>query len=289
MTDPSPHEALQTRMLAGQAIAVQRMKPDTGRTSHLSGLTVNENLLLASIGWEAVDLCSGAAVWGMRRDTVNVWGADQDARASLALGSAMALAVDRLEARCQASGGHGVIGVDILTEIEPRYVSVNLLGTAVRPAGSSRTAGRAFTSNLTPQGFVLLLDAGWMPLGLASGCQFVRSYRRGAAQTMAQKFQNVELTNPTQALATAREETMIQLEERAHAFGGQGIVQVSLSSGPVRFATHVLSFSAWGTVVARASPDGRHPAPRTVISMNDDSELFDPSMLVAAPMANATD
>src|SRR5277367_3708754 len=109
MTSPSPGEALQKRMLAGQATSVQRLPPDTGTTSRLSGLTLNENLLLGSMGWEAVDLCSGAAVWGMRRDTINTWGSDQDARASLAFGAAMRAAVDRLEASCRTSGGHGVI------------------------------------------------------------------------------------------------------------------------------------------------------------------------------------
>jgi uncharacterized protein YbjQ (UPF0145 family) len=276
MTEPLSHETLRKRMLAGQAAAIQGSKSDTHQDSRLSGLSVNEDLLLGSIGWE----------WGMRRDTVNTWGADQDARASLALGEAMRAAVDRLEANCRRSGGHGVIGVDIRTEIEPRYIVVNLLGTAVRPGKSSKVPDRAFTSNLTPQAFVLLQEAGWTVLGLTSGCQFVRSYRRSATQTVTQKVQNVELTNPTQALATARVETMIQLEERARAFGGQGVVEVSLSSGPVRFATHVESFTAWGTVVANTSIDGqRHPSPRLAVSMNDLDQGFKASALIAKPTA----
>jgi uncharacterized protein YbjQ (UPF0145 family) len=283
MTSPPPGEALRKRMLAGQAIAVQRLPPDTGTGSRLSGLTLNENLLLGSMGWEAVDLCSGAAVWGMRRDTVNTWGADQDARASLAFGAAMRAAIDRLETSCRTSSGHGVIGVELLTEIEPRYLSVNLLGTAVRSQGSTKAPDRGFTSNLTPQAFVLLLEAGWKVLGLTSGCHFVRFHRRSAARTVAEKTQNVELTNPTQALATARTETMIQLVEGAQALGGQGVVEVSLSSGPVRFATQVQSFAAWGTVVARASADERHPSPQVAVSMNDDDELFAPAALRTEP------
>jgi uncharacterized protein YbjQ (UPF0145 family) len=286
MTGPSSSDNLRKLMLAGQTVAAQRKAPNAHEDSRLSGLSVNENLLLGSIGWEPIDLCSGAAVWGMRRDTINTWGADQDARASFALGDAMRAAVDRLEANCRTSGGHGVIGVAIRTEIEPRYVSVNLLGTAVRPGGSSEVPERAFTSNLTPQAFVLLQEAGWAVLGLTSGCQFVRSYRRSATQTVTQQVQNVELTNPTQALATARAETMIQLEERARAFGGQGVIEVLLSSGPVRFATHVQSFTAWGTVVKSTSIDGpRHPSPRLAVSMNDLEQRFDASALIAKPTA----
>jgi uncharacterized protein YbjQ (UPF0145 family) len=267
-------------MLAGQAAAILRSEPDTNQEPRLSGLSVNEDLLLGSIGWESIYLCSGAAVWGMRRDTINTWGADQDARASLAFGEAMRNAVDRLEASCRASGGHGVIGVDIRIETEPRYISVNLVGTAVRPGRGIDVPERAFTSNLSAQAFVLLQEAGWSVLGLASGCQFVRSYRRSAAQTVTQKVRNVELTNPTQALATARAETMNQLEERARAFGGQGVIEVSVSSGPVRFATHVQSFTAWGTVVASPSIDGqRHPSPRMAVSMDDLNRGFEVSAL----------
>jgi uncharacterized protein YbjQ (UPF0145 family) len=271
-------------MLTGQAAAIQGSKPDTHQDPRLSGLSVNEDLLLGSIGWESIDVCSGAAVWGMRRDTVNTWGADQDARASLAFGAAMRAAVDRLQANCRTSGGHGVIGVDIRIEIEPRYISVNLLGTAIRPGRSSEVPDRAFTSNLTVQAFVLLREAGWTVLGLTSGCQFVRSYRRSAARTVTQKVQNVELTNPTQALASARAETMIQLEERARAFGGQGVIEVTLSSGPVRFATHVQSFTAWGTVVASPSIDRqRHLSPRVAVSMNDFDQGFEVSIKDSCP------
>jgi hypothetical protein len=104
---------------------------------------------------------------------------------------------------------------------------------------------------------------------------------------VTQKVQNVELTNPTQTLATARAETMIQLEERVRAYGGQGVVEVSSSSGPVRFATHVQSFTAWGTVVASASIGGqRHPSPRMTVSMNDLDQGFEASALRAKPKAS---
>jgi uncharacterized protein YbjQ (UPF0145 family) len=278
-------EVLRERMLAGQAAAVLRTRPGTNSIpSRVSGLTPNENFLVGSTGWEAIDVCSGAAVYGMRRDTVNIWGADQDARASDALGSAMAAAVERLEAQSLQSGGHGVIGVEIHTDVEPRYVAVNVVGTAIRPIGSSKSPDRAFASNLTSQAFVLLLEAEWSVLGLASGCQFVRAYRRRPTQAMVQKLQNVELTIPTQALAAARSATMTQLEARAKAIGGIGVVQMSLTSGPVPFATHVQSFVAWGTVVVRKSNNGRHPSPTTAVSMNDHERAFDPSALTAAPV-----
>jgi uncharacterized protein YbjQ (UPF0145 family) len=236
-------------------------------------------LFLAASGWEPVDIYSGAAVFGMRRDTVNTWGSTQDQRASEALASAMATAVQRLEARCRESGAHGVIATEIITEIEPRYGAIKLVGTGVRPVHTSRKPDRSFTSNLSPREFVLLGEAGWKPVGLASGGRFVRTYRRKPTQTMRQKVQNVELVNPTQALARARSETMALLEERARDFGGRGVVQLSLTSGRVEFATHVISFLAWGTAVTPTATDPRYRAPRTAVALNDDATVVDPGSL----------
>ena len=272
---------LRQRMIAAQKASTERhAKAQTKGTSPLSGLSTNETLFLAGSGWEPVDICSGAAVFGMRRDTVNTWGSTQDERASEALASAMAAAVRRLEDRCRDLSAHGVIGTEIITEIEPRYVAINLVGTGIRPVYTSREPDRSFTSNLTPREFVLLGEAGWKPVGLASGCRFVRACRRKPTQTVTQKVQNVELANPTQALARARFETMVLLEERARDFGGQGVIRLSLTSGPVPFATHVLSFVAWGTAVISTTTDSAYQVPRTAVVLNDADTQVDPASLV---------
>jgi uncharacterized protein YbjQ (UPF0145 family) len=271
-------------MMAAQKASTERQsKGGAEGPSRLSGLSTNETLFLIASGWEPVDICSGAAVFGMRRDTVNTWGSAQDQRASEALASAMSTAVQRLEARCRESAAHGVIGTEIITEIEPRYVAINLVGTGIRPVDTSREPDRSFTSNLSPREFVLLGEAGWKPVGLASGGRFVRAYRRNPTQTMRQKVQNVELVNPTKAFARARSETMALLEERARDFGGRGVVQLSLTSGRVEFATHVVSFLAWGTAVTPTAKDPRYPAPRTAITLNDDATAVDPGSLVGKP------
>ena len=277
MSDALLHE----RMLTAQAAAVSSSsKSEPANSSVLSALSSNETLLLASSGWETLDVCNGAAVYGMRRDTVNTWGSDQDARASKALNSAMAEAVRRLEASCEASEAHGVIGTQILVEIQPRYVAINMIGTAVRPFRTTKPPSRPFTSNLSSRAFLLLVQAGWQPIGLTSGGRFVRAYRRKPTQTVRQKVQNVELVNPTQALAQAREATMAVLQERATEFGGQGVVEISLSSGRVPFATHVLSFLAWGTVIAPVATTSTYPFARVAVRLNDLDAAFDPNALV---------
>jgi uncharacterized protein YbjQ (UPF0145 family) len=274
-------EHLRQRMLVAQDAAVSRSpESKTDKGSALSAVSTSETLLLAGSGWEALDVCTGASVYGMRRDTVNTWGSNQDARASKALNSAMAEAVGRLEASCQGSGAHGVIGTRTLVEVQPRYVAVNLIGTAVRPVRAAKAPDRPFTSNLSSRAFLLLVRAGWQPLGLASGGRFVRAYRRSPTQTVRQKAQNVELVNPTHALAQAREATMAVLQERAAEFGGRGVVEVSLSSGRVPFATHVLSFLAWGTVVAPTTTNSTFPVARVAVPLNDLDTAFEPTALV---------
>ncbi len=175
-------------MAAQKASTERQSKGGAEGPSRLSGLSTNETLFLTASGWEPVDICSGAAVFGMRRDTVNTWGSAQDQRASEALASAMATAVQRLEARCRESAAHGVIGTEIITEIEPRYIAINLVGTGIRPVDTSREPDRSFTSNLSPREFVLLGEAGWKPVGLASGGRFVRAYRRNPIQTRGKRF-----------------------------------------------------------------------------------------------------
>lgn len=257
-------------MLKAQAATTERLTKIAGAsTSPLSALSTNESLFLADSGWEPLDICCGAAVFGMRQDTVSTWGPLQDDRASEALAAAMAAAVERLRAHCVSSGVHGVIGTEITTEIQPRYVAVSLVGTGIRPVHASKPPSGPFTSNLSPRDFILLQQAGWEPVGLASGCRFIRAYRRGPTQTVAQKAQNVELENPTWALAQARSEAMVILAERARDFGAQGVIQLSLSSGPIVFAPHVLSFVAWGTAITRTDAEAVYPAPRTSVLLND--------------------
>jgi uncharacterized protein YbjQ (UPF0145 family) len=221
----------------------------------------------------------------MRHDTVSTWGPLQDDRASQALAAAMATAVGRLEAQCMKSGVDGVIGTKISTEIQPRYVAVSLVGTGVRPVHGSKLPGRPFTSNLSPREFILLREAGWQPVGLASGCRFIRSYRRGPTQAVAQKALNVELENPTWALAQARSEAMVILAERARDFGAQGVIGLSLRSGPVGFATHVLSFVAWGTAITRMNTEAIYPTPTTSVVLNDAQPDIDPGSLAGTGRA----
>jgi hypothetical protein len=57
------------------------------------------------------------------------------------------------------------------------------------------------------------------------------------------------------------------------------VIQLSLSSGPIAFATHVLSFVAWGTAITRTDAEAVYPVPRTSIVLNDAELDIDPASL----------
>ena len=57
------------------------------------------------------------------------------------------------------------------------------------------------------------------------------------------------------------------------------MIQLSLTSGPVAFAPHVLSFVAWGTAIARTDTEAVYSAPRTSIVLNDAEPNIDPASL----------
>ena len=79
-----------------------------------------------------------------------------------------------------------------------------------------------FVSDLSARDFTLLQRAGWMPVGLAFGASFVYAPRRTAGTAMKQTRQNVELTNYTEAMYSARESAMEKMQRSALEVGGRG-------------------------------------------------------------------
>ena len=197
--------------------------PAARPTSHgaTSDLSIDEALLLHSVEWEVLDLVCGVSVFSV---PAGVWTWGQGAQigaASDAHGAAFQGAAARLAAEGARVGGQGVVGVRVGVEVHPHSIQVELVGTAVRPVGQERP-GRPFVSDLSGRDFALLLQAGWMPVGLAFGASFVYAPRRSAAMALAQKTQNVELTNVTEAMYSARESAMARMQQSALDMGDRG-------------------------------------------------------------------
>ena len=114
--------------------------------------------------------------------------------------------------------GHGVVGVRVEVEVRTHHVDVELVGHRGPPGGHGR--GKDPGASTPPRDAVRLGPVGARlhaaarrrlePVGLAFGASFVYAPRRSVGAAMKQSSQNVELTNYTEAMYSARESAMEQ-------------------------------------------------------------------------------
>jgi len=252
--------------------------PGQGTKPMTSDLSIDEELLLHSIGWEPVELVTGASIFSVPMGVWN-WGQGEITSASTAFAGAFAGAIARIHRETTRAGGHGVVGVRVDTSVQRHHIDVTLLGTAVRPVGARKASATPFVSDLGARDFTLLNVAGWEPTGLAVGAGFVYAPRRSVGAVMQQKSQNVELTNYTEAMYSARESAMERMQAAALALHGSGVVEVKVTEGPLDFARHAISFAAWGTVVRLGRDGHRTLEPSTVVALDDLQVAFDAASL----------
>lgn len=251
-----------------------------GREGVTSDLTIDESLILHSIGWEPVELVCGVGTYCIPVGYWN-WGSGEVGPASDAWLRAVRSAGQKLQTECHNILAHGVVGVQVEVSVERHVVNAVLVGTAVAPVGVRRAPASPFISDLSCRDFSLLHQAGWDPIGLAFGASFVNVPRRAAMTALRQSTQNVELANFTQALYAAREAAMERMQRSAEDLGSQGVVAVQVSEGPMEFARHAIRFTSWGTAVRRSERPSSLGRPRIVVSLNDDALAFEATSLRA--------
>jgi uncharacterized protein YbjQ (UPF0145 family) len=249
-----------------------------------SDLSVDEALLLHAAGWEPLDLVCGVAVVSVPVGVWN-WGRGAISLASDAHDAAVDQASRALRAECGKVHGHGVVGVRVDVAVRTHHIDVELVGTAVRPMDGRDARGKdaaqamPFVSDLSARDFTLLQRAGWGPVGLAFGASFVYAPRRTARAAMKQTTQNVELTNYTEAMYSARESAMEKMQRSALAVGGQGVVEVKVTEGPMSFARHAVGFTAWGTAVRLVANEHQFVRPEVVLPLDDAVVTFEAESL----------
>lgn len=232
-----------------------------------SGLTVDETILLDSIGWEPRQLVCGSAAYSIPKGFWSI-GRGESEPATLAYERAVGHAVDAIAEECRRFGGHGVAGVLPEIELREHYVQVTIVGTAIGPGTKDRSA-QPFISDLSIQDFVLLRRAGWRPLRLVCGASFVFVPRRNPVQVAGQWAANVELENYTKALYQARTAAMERMQAQAIHVRGAGVVGVQLWEGTLEFARHAMQFAAMGTAIAPSTPAGGSIVPAMALALDD--------------------
>lgn len=277
MTDP-PARQEEIKEAVRRLAAGGYLESVPGRRGVTSDLTIDESLILHSIGWEPVELVCGVSTYSIPVGLWN-WGSGEVVPASDAWLRAVRSAGQKLQAECHNVLGHGVVGVHVEVSVERHLVNAVLVGTAVAPVDVRRAPAAPFVSDLSCRDFALLHQAGWDPIGLASGASFMNVPRRDAVTALRQSTQNVELTNFTEALYSARESAMERMQESAEQLGGEGVVAVQVSEGPMEFARHAIRFTAWGTAVRRSERPPTLGRPRIVVSVDDQMLGFEAASL----------
>jgi len=276
--DPAADSSDTRTDMRAAAEALSRQPKAAGpRTT--SDLSIDEELVLHSIGWEPVELVSGMSMHSVPVGVWN-WGQGEIGYASAAYARSFAGAVQRLHQACTHAGGRGVVGVHVEWAVERHHIDVTLVGTAVRPVGATGLGSDpVFVSDLSGRDFALLHNSGWAPVGLAAGASFVYAPRRSVGATMKQSGQNVELTNFTEAMYAAREAAMERMQTSALDLGGTGVVEVKVTEGPMEFAHHAVGFTAYGTVVRLVADEHRHVGAQMVLPLDDAVIGFDAASL----------
>jgi uncharacterized protein YbjQ (UPF0145 family) len=259
-------------MLSGAKSLAVAPAPSKAR-GMTSDLSIDEALLLHGAGWEPVDLVCGVSVVSVPFGVWN-WGQGEIIVASVAHNGAVEGASEQLRNECIKVHGHGVVGVRVEVEVRTHHISVQLIGTAIRPLEGGPHPSAPFVSDLSARDFTLLQGAGWQPVGLAFGASFAYAPRRSAGDVMKQKTQNIELTNFTEAMYSARESAMERMQRSALDVGGEGVVQVKVTEGPMYFAHHAVGFTAWGTAVKLVADTHQFVRPDVILPLDDAVVIF---------------
>lgn len=276
-----------------QALEALASRPAPAGRGSTSDLSIDQVLLLHSIGWEPVDLVFGVSWWSIPWGSWSQWQVGEVETASAAFSGAVGEAIRQMRAECQGAGGRGVVGVELELRVAGTHVDVAVRGTAVRPerhhrdrgeqgarpAAEGLTDGPPFLSDLSARDFVVLTRAGWWPLGLAAGASFVIAPRRSARQWAAQQGQNVELPNLTEALYEAREGAMERMQRSGLELEADGVVGVKLREGPLGHSPRIIQFVAVGTAVRLLEESHRAISPEMVLPLDELVRQFEAASL----------
>lgn len=182
-------------------------------------------------------------------------------------------AYDRLERQAEGLGASGVVGIRIThREIAEDLWEYSAQGTAVGGCAPG-AGGRPFICTLTGQEHWALNAAGYRPVGVAVGvCVYYQRFHQRVQQEIAGSGQNVERSDFTRGLYTARHNALTALESEAAALGADGVLGITVETkrtldrnGKVSQGM-MIEFTALGTAVimsGSATPSVDYAMPLT--------------------------
>ncbi len=269
----------------GQALGAAEGTPTAGSGGETSDLSLDEILLLHSVGLEPVQVVFGVGCISILTGVWN-WATGPVLDAHDAFHRALDQAKESIRQQTRAAGGVGVLGVEVEVQLSYHRYTVIVTGTAVRPftdeSGHTHFNVKyqnPFLCDLSARDFVVLSSSGWYPLELVAGVSYVHAPRRTLSATMGQSTQNIELTNFTETLYQAREAAMEELQSHITQAGGTGLVDAKIIDRPVYFAHHVVEFLTYGTAIKMLAKEHTHPDMSLVLPVDDAVRTFEATSL----------
>lgn len=140
-------------------------------------------------------------------------------------------AYDKLGKQAHRMGASGVIGIHTThSELAEDLREHTVLGTAVGGCAAG-AGGRPFACTLSGQDYFALTAAGYRPVGVALGvCVYYQQYHQRVQQEIAGSGQNVERSDFTRGLYTARRNALSALEAQAVALGADGVLGITVET-----------------------------------------------------------
>jgi uncharacterized protein YbjQ (UPF0145 family) len=255
--------------------------------SVISGLSVDEWLLVEDAGYEPCGVVAGAAVFHIGLVGTRAGNSEMEMLSS-ALLDARERAAASLRREAEELGASGVVGVRLTIEAlegKSHLVRVIASGTGIRPIhppAESHDRPPPFLSALSGQEFSVLASCGYIPVAMVMGVCVYHVGRQTPRAWVRNRFRNFELGTYTAALYQARERAMVRLQGEARAAGAEGVVGVTTSELSHVWGSHIIEFFAMGTAV-RSSTDGHPWRPTFALSLRDPVVLTDPSAITGAP------
>jgi len=265
-------DLVQRQLSAQEALHRSPGPTDTSVTAGTtSGLSVDEQLAIAQVGYEAVDIVTGAAVVRLgtnAKSSLHPFRTYEVDRLSGLLTDARELAVRQMEEKCTEINAAGVIGVhlDFQGTEQDGLATFVASGTAIRPTGRAvKTTGATFTSSLSGRDFQLLLRAKYVPVGLVVSTSIYHVGWRTMSQWAASQGRCLELTRITESLYAAREAAIEYLQGRAEALDADGVIDVKVAERADVWTSHVIEFVAFGTAIKETQAEHQPIDPQIVV------------------------
>jgi uncharacterized protein YbjQ (UPF0145 family) len=270
--------------------ATRRLQEEVaaGHPLFSSDLSTKEFTLTRTLGYQPLSQVMGSSIYHVGWQYTRTYSYNPSERELTTLSQAhqhaAQLALGRLDQEAALLKAHGVIGVRLTMrdyEWGANMLEYTAIGTAIR-LPNTPLPEHPFLSDLSGQEFWTLLQAGYYPVGIATGfCSYYIALGSRLTSQLKNWFNwsNQEIVPFTQGIFTARHLAMNRLVSMARNFNAVGVVgmHINFNRQTIEYETEgsgshldlALNFSIIGTAITAQKPDHVIPSPKPTLTFTD--------------------